>query len=972
MQPSSIGGRLAGVGAATILIAGLFAQAAPILAAGQPPASPSSASATQASHPHAVTPASRSDASRLAGRGSINVRALPTKPALPFSAKAVNAALEKVQPVHPKGAAPAAKPAVVAPPDPVLATSSGHPSASTPVAVPGQTEGGSGGAEPADSGMAVGPDGTIQAVNLQFLFTDRAGTTVGTVSMPDFFELPEESTGSQFNTFDSAPRIQFDTLRQRWIATEVSWDCSTGYQLSGQAAPQFGHGYLDFAISRTADPLGTWDVSYFSATDAFPAVPTFGSTTDKLGLVATYTSMGAGGNDTNPGCLGSDVLESHMFVMDWSQLGPAYNPGKVQESGFTFDGIPGVRLAVQEPVNLPELRFALLLDDTIDGGSTTDVIYGSIAGSAAKHTLATTAYNLSMDGLVARFMNPPSPLQSGGGSLTDAIDGTPDSVVEQNATLAFTSNYPCTPSGDSSQRVCVRVVTLDAPSGTGEPSEIGDSLIGTNTYDDSFGGIAFSGSGVLHVVYSRSSASSNAGSYERYNLPTDSPSQWSTAALLTAGAGAYDGTLWGSYLGVSSDPIDPSSVWVGDTFANSSHEWSTTIHQISTSAGGAQYTPMTPVRVLDTRSAVGLSGSFASGTPRTFTVAGTNGIPADAVAVTGNLTVTGQTSAGYVSLGPVSSASPSSSTLNFPAGDNRANNVTLALSSSGGLSAVFKGAAGAHTNLILDVTGYFEVGTGDTYNPVSPSRILDSRFGTGVATSFVPNTPQSFPVRNVTVGAVTIPSDATAITANLTVTGQTHSGYVSLTPTPTATPATSTINFPAGDVRANGLTIPIGADGSVSAVFKSVGGKVDLILDVTGYYTPSGGLLYYPLNPGRRIDTRGPLGHAGLGNGLSGLQSTTPRDVAVAGHDGVPADAVAVTGNLTVTGQTAAGYVSLTDVSTALPATSTINFPLGDTRANGITAPLGTGGDAGELWFVYRSAGGKGSQLILDLTGYFK
>ncbi len=712
MQPSSIGGRLAGVGAATILIAGLFAQAAPILASGQAQASASSSSATQASRSHAVTPAAISDGSRLAGRGSVNVRALPTKHALPFSAKAVSAALEKVQAVHSTGAAPAAKPSVVVPPDPVLATSSGQPAASTPVAVPGQTEGGSGGAEPADLGMAVGPDGTIQAVNLQFLFTDRAGSTAGTVSMPDFFELPEQATGSQFNTFDSAPRIQFDTLRQRWIATEVSWDCSTGYQLSGQSAPQFGHGYLDFAISRTADPLGTWDVAYFSATDAFPAVPTFGSTTDKLGLVATYTSMGAGGNDTNPGCLGSDVLESHMFVMDWSQLGPAYNPGKVQESGFTFDGIPGVRLAVQQPVTLPELRFVLSLDDTIDGGSTTDVIYGSIAGSAAKHTLATTAYNLSLDGLVARFMDPPSPLQSGGGSLTDAIDGSPDSVVEQNGTLAFTSSYPCTPSGDSTTRVCVRVVTLDAPSGTAEPSEIGDALMGTNTYDNSFGGIAFSGSGVLHVVYSRSSATSNAGSYERYNLPTNSATQWSSPALLTAGVTVYNGLDWGSYLGVSSDPIDPTSVWVGDTFANSSHQWATMIHQISTSAGGAKYSPMTPVRVLDTRFANGLSGSFVSGTPRTFAVAGTNGIPADAVAITGNLTVTGQTSAGYVSLGPVSSANPSSSTLNFPLGDTRANNVTLALAADGSLSAVYKAKAGAKTSLVLDVTGYFETSHG--------------------------------------------------------------------------------------------------------------------------------------------------------------------------------------------------------------------------------------------------------------------
>ena len=48
--------------------------------------------------------------------------------------------------------------------------------------------------------------------------------------------------------------------------------------------------------------------------------------------------------------------------------------------------------------------------------------------------------------------------------------------------------------------------------------------------------------------------------------------------------------------------------------------------------------------------------------------------------------------------------------------------------------------------------------------------------------------------------------------------------------------------------------------------------------------------------------------------------------------------------------------------------TSTINFPLGDTRANGVTVPLA----AGATWMVYKSSAGKTTHLILDVTGYFK
>ena len=119
------------------------------------------------------------------------------------------------------------------------------------------------------------------------------------------------------------------------------------------------------------------------------------------------------------------------------------------------------------------------------------------------------------------------------------------------------------------------------------------------------------------------------------------------------------------------------------------------------------YVALTPARVLDTRFANGLSYPFVSGTPRTFGVTGQGGVPANATAVTGILTVTRQTSSGYIALGPVATATPSTSTLNFPTGDDRATGVTVTLGAGGTLSAVFKGGGGATTALVFDVTGYF-------------------------------------------------------------------------------------------------------------------------------------------------------------------------------------------------------------------------------------------------------------------------
>ena len=121
-----------------------------------------------------------------------------------------------------------------------------------------------------------------------------------------------------------------------------------------------------------------------------------------------------------------------------------------------------------------------------------------------------------------------------------------------------------------------------------------------------------------------------------------------------------------------------------------------------------------------------------------------------------------------------------------------------------------------------------------------------------------------------------------------------------------------------------------------------------------------------PLNPGRIMDTR-----VAVLPGLSGaFKATVPRVLPVDGHWGVPVGAAAVIGNLTVTAQTGGGYVTVSpDAPPPAPATSTINFPLGDTRANGLVGPLNGTGDT---YLVYMSAAGRPAHLILDLSGYFK
>ena len=124
-------------------------------------------------------------------------------------------------------------------------------------------------------------------------------------------------------------------------------------------------------------------------------------------------------------------------------------------------------------------------------------------------------------------------------------------------------------------------------------------------------------------------------------------------------------------------------------------------------SSGSVFVGVVPTRILDTRTSVGLSGTFSSHVARTFQVTG-GVVPAGATAVAGNLTVTQQTQFGFLFIGPVAMNNPTSSTLNFPLGDDRASAVTVALGEGGTLSVTYAAPTpGPTAHVIFDLTGYF-------------------------------------------------------------------------------------------------------------------------------------------------------------------------------------------------------------------------------------------------------------------------
>jgi hypothetical protein len=122
---------------------------------------------------------------------------------------------------------------------------------------------------------------------------------------------------------------------------------------------------------------------------------------------------------------------------------------------------------------------------------------------------------------------------------------------------------------------------------------------------------------------------------------------------------------------------------------------------------GAEFTPVTPVRVLDTRDGTGVDGRhpgpFGVGEVRRLHLGGTNGIPADARAVLLNVTITEAAGRGFVTVYPCGRPRPLASNLNFVRGADRANLVKVRLNSFGDVC--FYSHAG--TQIVADLSGYY-------------------------------------------------------------------------------------------------------------------------------------------------------------------------------------------------------------------------------------------------------------------------
>jgi hypothetical protein len=394
----------------------------------------------------------------------------------------------------------------------------------------------------------------------------------------------------------------------------------------------------------------------------------------------------------------------------------------------------------------------------------------------------------------------------------------------------------------------------------------------------------------------------------------------------------------------------------GDNRATFEHGQLPVAAQTTTFADPSRYAPLTPVRLLDTRETVPQSVPAQSAI--TLKVAGVSGVPADASAVSLNVTVTDTSVPGYVTVWPTGGTRPVVSNLNFVGNQTVPNLVTVKVGTGGSVS--LYNSSPTPVNMVVDLGGYYALGAptagGGTVS-VTPTRVLDTRSGLGGPSAIVFGADLAL---KVTGGVV--PNDAEAVLLNLTVALPSLPGYLSAYPAGVTAPTVSNVNFVGGQTAANLALVKVGTGGVINIRNGSTA-ATNVVADIMGYIAGSGsaGAFRAADQPVRILDTR-------IGNGRFGpIPANQDAKLQVTGRGGVPTSGVTgVVLNVTVTDCVSFGYISVYASGSSWPGTSNLNYVARTTAANQVVVAVGADGAV----ILHNSSPSSSVQLVADIQGY--
>lgn len=383
------------------------------------------------------------------------------------------------------------------------------------------------GAEPPDTQMAAGPTTLMELTNVTGQVFHKNGTTAGGLfTLSAFFGF-----ASGYEPGD--PRILFDRFTQRWYATALGFNAA-------------GASQVRLAVSASSNPISTWyRYLVYSSSSMLCDQPKIGYSSDKL-MVAC--------SDYNVQVTPNVFVGGVIIVTSKTQAltGAALTLGHIGPDASLFGLLPAQNMEAGQ-------RGFIVANN----GTTAGVAFVDGNPALGFSQVAFNGFSVAMTPTTV----PPGAPQNGSTLLVDSGDDRFMSAVVQGGELWTSGTTGCTPTGDTAVRSCMKLLKIGVgASGLTPPTNNLDTttgMVGKYLY---YPTLAIDANNDIAIDYSLSSASDYPGhgamiQRSGATTPTD-------RGLIQTGIGPYLGSRWGDYGAASTDPVEPTKIWVAGEYSD--------------------------------------------------------------------------------------------------------------------------------------------------------------------------------------------------------------------------------------------------------------------------------------------------------------------------------------------------------------------------------------------------------------------
>ncbi|HLI46945.1 MAG TPA: hypothetical protein VKU94_07115 [Geobacterales bacterium] len=412
---------------------------------------------------------------------------------------------------------------------------------------------------PSDVNLAAGSNYIVEAVNTEIGVFDKLGNLIKPQILNDLFNFP-------INDNVGDPRVLYDWQSQRWFISAID----------------FNTGIVKLAVSKTSDPTGAWWIYTLNQEQGYcPDFDSIGFSSDKVALTA----------NVYPNCTSSYISDHvRIWIFDKYQLISNSSPLALYTVNYNcminnyyictyFNFKPVVSLT-----NTTTLYMA-----SDDWGSYNNynppIMIFAVTGNPTQNNVVINETDLSISPIYQPF-GAPQPNTNATINPNDArISSNP--VWKQNM-LWFATETSCIPQGDSYNRDCIRVFSINTKNYTlianTTISQVGKYLF--------YPALSLDQNNNVIIVYGYSSPSD----YPSINVTTllnNNLSHWLSPVTLKTGASVETRGRYGDYFGAATDPQDPTKVWVAGQYMPSYNDWGTYIGEVSITTPTTQKVTMT-------------------------------------------------------------------------------------------------------------------------------------------------------------------------------------------------------------------------------------------------------------------------------------------------------------------------------------------------------------------------------------------